>query len=83
MYYIIIAIEMQTITTITPKFQVHIPAEIRRQAGITKHGSALIRIVGKTIVIEPIESDFLALAGTFKVKEPISAEQIRDHIQYE
>lgn len=75
---------MDTITTITPKFQVHIPVAIRKKAGITSHGRALIRTEKSKIIIEPIDEKkgILSLAGKFKVKKLIPAEKIRDHIDY-
>ncbi len=73
---------MQTYTTITSKFQVHIPVAIREKIGLKKHGKAIIRADKKKIVIEPVESDFLSLAGKYKVKNPIPAEKIRDYIDY-
>lgn len=73
---------METLTTITPKFQVHIPVAIRKKIGLKKHGRAVIRTEKKRIVIEPITSDFLSLAGKYKVKNPIPAEKIRDYIEY-
>ena len=73
---------MPVLTTITPKFQVHIPVAIRKKIGLKTHGRAIIWAEKKRIVIEPVESDFLSLAGKYKVKNPIPAEKIRDHIDY-
>ncbi|MDO8576892.1 MAG: AbrB/MazE/SpoVT family DNA-binding domain-containing protein [Candidatus Daviesbacteria bacterium] len=73
---------METLTTITPKFQVHIPVSIRKKIGLKKHGRAIIRAEKNKIVIEPYKSDFLSLSGKFKVKNPIPAEKIRDYIDY-
>ena len=73
---------MEILTTITPKFQVHIPVSIRKKIGLKKHGRAVIRAEKKKIIIQPIESDFLSLSGKFKVKNPIPAEKIRDYIDY-
>ncbi|HBL51913.1 MAG: hypothetical protein A3D24_03600 [Candidatus Blackburnbacteria bacterium RIFCSPHIGHO2_02_FULL_39_13] len=73
---------MQEYTTITSKFQVHIPVSIRKAVGLKKHGRAIIRAEKKKIVIEPLKSDFLSLAGKYKVKNPIPVEKIRDHIDY-
>lgn len=75
---------MNTQTTITPKFQVHIPVSIRKKAGITSHGKALIRAEKSKIIIEPIneKKGILSLAGKYKVKKPITVEKIRDHIDY-
>lgn len=73
---------MQTYTTITPNFQVHIPVIIRKKIGLTKHGRALIKAENSQIIIEPVKSGILSLGGVFKVKNPIKAEEIRDHIDY-
>ncbi len=73
---------MQELTTITPKFQVHIPVSIRKKAGITQHGKAKISVQKSKIIIEPIKSKFMAHIGEFKVKNPIPAEKIRDYIDY-
>ncbi|MBI2327074.1 AbrB/MazE/SpoVT family DNA-binding domain-containing protein [Candidatus Curtissbacteria bacterium] len=74
---------MSDYTTITPKFQVHIPVSIRKKIGL-KHGKAIIRSEKRKIIIEPIDEKkgILSLAGKFKVKKPIPAEKIRDHIDY-
>ena len=75
---------MDTTTTITPKFQVHIPVSVRRKVGLTKHGKVIIRAQKKKIIIEPLgkNKSILSLAGKFKVKKPIPAEKIRDYIDY-
>lgn len=75
---------MRTSVTITPKFQVHIPVSIRKKAGLTKHGKALIRTEQSKIIIEPLDKKkgILSLAGKFKVKNPIPAEKIRNYIDY-
>lgn len=73
---------METLTTITPQFQVHIPVKIRQAIGLKQHGRAFIRVEKKKVIIEPIKSDFLSLAGKYRVKNPIPAEKIRDYIDY-
>ena len=75
---------MTSLTTITPRFQVHIPVSIRKKAGLTKHGKALIHAEKKKIIIEPLDEkkSLLSLAGKFRVKKPIPAEKIRDYIDY-
>ncbi|HLB60375.1 MAG TPA: AbrB/MazE/SpoVT family DNA-binding domain-containing protein [Patescibacteria group bacterium] len=71
------------LTTITSKFQVHIPVAIRKKIGLTKHGRAVIRVEKDKIIIEPKKApNILDLAGKFKVKNPIPAEKIRDYIDY-
>lgn len=75
---------MQVTTTITPKFQVHIPALIRKKIGLTKHGRATIKAYKNKIIIEPQGKgkSILSLGGKFQVKNPIPVERIRDQIQY-
>lgn len=73
---------MRVQTTITPKFQVHIPVSIRKKVGLVRHGKANIRAEKSKIIIEPIKDDFLALGGRFKVEKPIPAEKIRDTVDY-
>lgn len=73
---------MSTFTTITPKFQVHIPVSIRKKAGLTKHGKAIVSVQKSKIIIEPLESKFMSLGAKYKVEKPISAEKIRDSINY-
>ena len=75
---------MQSITTITPKFQVHIPVAIRKKAGLIQHGKAKISVENSKIIIEPIDkkNGILSLAGKYKVEKPIPAEKIRDFIDY-
>ena len=74
---------MRYTTTITPKYQVHIPSAIRKEIGLVKHGRARVYAEGLRIVIEPAKTSLLSLAGKFKVKRPIPAEKIRDYISYD
>ncbi len=73
---------MSVQTTITPKFQVHIPVSIRKKAGLKNHGKAQIWTEKSKIIIEPIKSKFMSLAGKYKVAKPIPAEKIRDSLDY-
>lgn len=73
---------MDTFTTITPKFQVHIPASIRKKVGLTSHGKAKVSVEKSKIIIEPLKSKIISLGGKYKVKKPIPAEKIRDYINY-
>lgn len=75
---------MRMLTTITPKFQVHIPVSIRKKVGLMKHGKAIIKAEKKKIIIEPLDEKkgILSLAGKYRVKNPIPAEKIRDYIDY-
>ena len=72
----------EAMTTITPKFQLHIPVNIRNAAGIKAHGRAKITAVQGKIIIEPLKDKMAELAGAFRVKKPIKAEEIRKHIDY-
>lgn len=69
-------------TTITPRFQIHIPTEIRRRTGMVRHGRAKIYADGRRIIIEPTVSGVLSVAGKFKIKHPFPVEKIRDYIDY-
>lgn len=70
--------------TITSKFQVYIPVEIRKKAGLTTHGRAVIRVEKSKIIIEPINHNegILSLAGSIKMKSPIPVEKLREYIDY-
>lgn len=73
---------MQTYVTITPQFQVQIPVSVRQKSGLTKHGKAKMSARKGKIIIEPVKKDIMSWAGKFKVKHPLSAATIRDHIDY-
>jgi len=73
---------MQSITTITPKFQVHIPVEIRRKLNITTHGKANISVEKGKIIIEPIESKFMSLGGKYRTPKAMKVETLRNEIDY-
>ena len=74
---------MQTIATITPKFQIHIPKEIRQKSGILEHGPVIMRADNGKIVIEKKKTkSIMDLAGSFEVENPIPADKVRDHIEY-
>jgi bifunctional DNA-binding transcriptional regulator/antitoxin component of YhaV-PrlF toxin-antitoxin module len=68
--------------TITPKFQVHIPVEIRKKAGLTKHGRVRIKATKGRVVILPLESEFLMLGGKYTTKGGIPAEKIRKYVDF-
>lgn len=73
---------MSDIITITSKFQVYIPQEIRKKAQIKNHGKARISVEGSKIIIEPIKSEFFSLGGAFQVDNPTKAEEIRNKIEF-
>ena len=69
-------------SVITQKYQVHIPAAIRKAVGLTPNARVNIRAEGTKVIIEPDTSSVLDLQGTCKVTNPIPAEKIRKHIVY-
>jgi AbrB family looped-hinge helix DNA binding protein len=75
--------EVTTTTTITPKYQMHIPVAIRNALKITTHGKAEITAKDGLIIIKPApKSEVMKLAGTIKVPKNIDVSRIRDHIDY-
>ena len=70
-------------TTITPRYQVHIPVKIRKALNLTTHGKAEITAKNGEIVIKPAKkSEFMKLAGSIKVPTNIDIDRIRDYIDY-
>lgn len=72
-------------TTITKKFQVHIPTDIRKQIGLTKAGPANIEAKNGQIIITPTQSPIHNLIGSLahiKPTKPIDLDNIRDYIDY-
>lgn len=73
---------MEGFITITPKFQFHLPVKMRKVSGFTAHGRAKITASKGKIVISMIDDEITQLAGKFKSKKYIHAEELRDHIDY-
>jgi len=73
---------MESLVTITPKFQIHLPVEIRKVAGIKTHGKVSIKAQKGKITITPIKDRVGMLAGKYKVKKPLPVDKIRDYIDY-
>ncbi|MBI2620845.1 hypothetical protein HYW61_01305 [candidate division WWE3 bacterium] len=71
---------MQVYGTITPSWQLHIPVAARKI--FKKHGRVKIDLQKGSMQISPDRDDFMSLAETFKVKNPIPADKIRDYIDY-
>ncbi len=69
-------------STITQKFQVHIPAAIRKQVGLRPNSQVRVHADGNRVIIEPVTSSIMDLAGSCKVDNPIPAEEVRQHIVY-
>lgn len=73
---------MQAYGTITPNWQLHIPTQMRKLAGLVSHGRVSIKAQKNKIIVSKVRGNFMDLAGAFKVKKPIPANKIRDHIDY-
>lgn len=71
---------MEIYGTITPRWQLHIPVSARK--AFKKHGRVMIVTQKGGIIVKPEKNDIMALAGAFKVKNPIPADKIRDYIDY-
>ncbi len=81
---LIIAVQqVTTTTTITPRYQIHIPVVIRKALKLTKHGKAEITAKNGVITIKPTpKSEVMKLAGSIKVPKDIDIDNIRDQIDY-
>ncbi len=77
---------LEVTATITPKFQIHLPVAIRKQAGFTHHGPVRIRADAGRIIIEKRKGkSILDLAGKYRPKGArvhIDLDNIRDYIDY-
>lgn len=51
--------------SITSQGQISIPAQIRRQLGLSKTSKAIVSVANGKVIIEPVK-DFLELAGSLK-----------------
>lgn len=76
---------MQTTISITRKWQIHIPKAARKALNLEKPGKAEVRVKGKELIVRPMESKILQLAGKYakyaKGKK-INIDKIRDYIDY-
>lgn len=76
---------MQATISITSKWQVHIPKAARKALKLTKPTQVEIKTEGNKLVLTPIESRLLKLAGKYakyaKGKK-INLDRIRDYIDY-
>jgi len=77
---------MDTITTITSQWQVYIPLSIREKLNLVGVSQAKIDTEDDKIVIIPISSSLLKMAGKYKHLKPIkpiNLDKIRDSIEYD
>lgn len=76
---------MQQLLTITRQWQIYLPEEIREQINLQKPGRAKAMVKKGQIIIKPLKSQVLSLAGILagqKPKKPVRIEKIRDYIDY-
>ena len=74
-------------TTITKKWQLHIPVKIRKELNLNKPTTARISTKNGKIIItpEPTATGFMKLAGSLHQEyknNPIDIDNIRDYIDY-
>lgn len=72
-------------TTITSKWQIHIPQAARKTLNLTKPGKLLIKAEKNRLVLIPLESKILKLAGKYEKYTKgrrINLEKIRNYIDY-
>lgn len=76
---------MQTTISITSQWQIHIPKAARKALKLTKPTQVEARTEGNKLVLTPVESKILKLAGKYakyaKGKK-INLDKIRDYIDY-
>lgn len=76
---------MQTTIAITRKWQIHIPKAARKALNLDKPGQAHVSVEGNKLIIKPMESEILQMAGKYakyaKGKK-VNIDKIRDYIDY-
>lgn len=85
MYCGILSIVMQTTISITRKWQIHIPKAARKALKLEKPGMAELEVKDNNLVITPIKSKILELAGKYEKYtrgKKINLDNIRDYIDY-
>ena len=83
-YCYIVDNTMQT-ASITSKWQVHIPVEIRKKAKLERPVQVEISVEKGRIILKPKQSKILKLAGKYKGRKPtrrIDLTRVRDFIDY-
>lgn len=78
---------MQTIISVTNRWQIHIPKAARKTFGVEKPGMVNIKAKRGEIVITPRKKNILDFAGKYhyllnKNTKKINLDKIRDHIDY-
>ncbi len=76
---------MLTTISITNKWQIHIPKAARKALKLEKPGTAEVEVKGGKLVITPVKSKILELAGKYEKYtkgKKINLDRIRDYIDY-
>lgn len=76
---------MQATVSITSRWQIHIPKAARKALKLTKPGQVKIKAEGNKLVLIPVESKVLQLAGKYEKYtrgKKINLDRIRDYIDY-
>jgi len=64
--------------SITSQGQISIPAQIRRELGLSKNSKAIVSVKEGEISVRPVK-DFLELRGSLKTdKKPLSNERLHE-----
>ena len=85
LYCFTIDIVMQTTISITSRWQIHIPKAVRQALELTSPGKIEIRAVENSLVLTPVESKILKLAGRYEKYakgKKVNLDKIRDYIDY-
>lgn len=85
MYCYKIVIAMQMTISVTNKWQVHIPKAARKVLKLTKPGRMEIKTEQNKLVLIPVESKILQMAGKYEKytrSKKVNLDRIRDYIDY-
>lgn len=76
---------MQTTISVTRRWQIHIPKAARKALKLEKPGKMEVRVEAKELILKPVESEILKLAGKYEKYakgKKINLDRIRDYIDY-
>lgn len=76
---------MHTTISITNKWQIHIPKAARKALKLTKPGRVELKTEDNKLVLIPVESKILQLAGKYEKfarGKRVNLNKIRDYIDY-
>lgn len=76
---------MTMTASITAKWQLHIPQDLRKKAGLDKPGMVTITAMDGKLIISPRKSKILTLGGSLNKiykEHPVNLDRIRDEIDY-